>query len=112
MLFNLFIYRHLLVIYSFLLTHKFVTHPEHKASLFVRSKHIDDLYSLMTQLRISCQQLGQAQIKQTSHFQISISASVCLHHNAVQGPQGKLKLQDLETGNPVSYMVEFTINLH
>lgn len=111
-LFNLFIYHHLLVIYSFLLTHKFVTHPEHKASLFVRSKHIDDLYSLMTQLRISCQQLGQAQIKQTSHFQINISASVCLHHNTVQGPRGKPKLQDLEAGNPVSYMVEFTINMH
>lgn len=71
---NLFIYRHLLVIHSLLLTHRFVTHPEHKASFFVRSKHIDDLYSLMTQLRISCQQLGQAQIKQTSHSQINVSA--------------------------------------
>lgn len=27
-------------------------------------------------------------------------------------PQGKLQLQDLEAGNPISYMAEFTISLH
>lgn len=112
MLFNLFIYCHLLAIHSFLLGHKFMTHPEHKASLFVRSKYIDDLYSLMTQLRISCQQLRQVQIKQTSHSQRNASAFACLHCNAVQRPQGKWKLQDLEARTTVSFMVEFTTNLH
>lgn len=102
MLFNLFIYCHLLVIHSFLLSHKFMTHPEHKASLFVRSKYIDDLYSLMTQLRISCQQLRQVQIKQTSHSQRNASAFVRLHCNAVQRLQGKWKLQDLEACTTVS----------
>lgn len=79
-----------------------MTHPEHKASLFVRSKYIDDLYSLMTQLRISCQQLRQVQIKQTSHSQRNASAFVCLHCNAVQRLQGKWKLQDLEACTTVS----------
>lgn len=99
------------LLHSLLLTRRFVTHPEYKASLFVRSKHIDDLYSLMTQLRISCQQLGQAQMKQTSHSQINVSASLCLHRNAVERLQGKLQLQDLEAGNPISCTAAFTISL-
>jgi len=66
----------------------------------------------MTQLRILCQQLGQAQIKQTSHSQINVSASLCLHCNAVERPQGKLQLQDLEARHSISYMAEFTISLH
>lgn len=111
MLSNLFSYCHLFAIHSLLLTRRFVTHPEYKASLFVRSKHIDDLYSLMTQLRISCQQLEQAQMKQTSHSQINVSASLCLHRNAVQRLQGKLQLQELEAGNPISCTAAFTISL-
>lgn len=111
MLSNLFIYCPLFAIHSLLLTHRFVTHPEYKASLFLRSKHIDDLYSLMTQLRILCRQLGQAQIKQTSHSQINVSASLCLHRNAVERLQGKLQLQDPEAGNPISCTAAFTISL-